>query len=48
MASTTSAASTATLEDEQYNECRHRTIIFSSSWVLQGGMNDLGHMSQVD
>src|SRR5262249_13537375 len=48
MTSTTSAARTATLEDDQYNERRHRTIIFSSSWVPQGGMRDLAHLSQVD
>src|SRR5262249_25416688 len=48
MTSTTSAAMTATLEDDQYNERRHRTIIFSSSWVPQGGMRDLAHLSQVD
>src|SRR5215510_10801417 len=44
MTSTTSAARTATLEDDQYNERRHRTIIFSSSWVPQGGMRDLAHL----
>src|SRR5215510_6533135 len=48
MTSTTSAARTATLEDDQYNERRHRTIIFSSSWVPQGGMRDLAHLIQVD
>src|SRR5215472_17594834 len=47
MTSTTSAARTATLQDDQYNERRHRTIIFSSSWVPQGGMRDLAHLSQV-
>src|SRR5262249_5701375 len=47
MTSTTSAARTATLEDDQYNERRHRTIIFSSARAPRGDMRDLANLIQV-